>query len=31
MCVLYASFGSRVRPIPFGSVAMGTVVQYSLF
>ena len=26
MCVLYVSFGSKVRPIIFGCVAMGSVV-----
>ena len=25
MCVLYVSFGSKVRPITFGCVAMGSV------
>ena len=26
MCVLYVSFGSMVRPITFGCVAMGSVL-----
>ena len=26
MCVLYVSFGSKVRPRTFGYVAMGSVV-----
>ena len=26
MCVLYVSFGSKVRPTTFGCVAMGSVV-----
>ena len=26
MCVLYVSFGSRVRPITFGCVAMGSAL-----
>ena len=26
MCVLYASFGSKVRPITYGCVAMGSAV-----
>ena len=26
MCVLYASFGSKVRPITFGCVAMGSAL-----
>ena len=30
MCVLYVSFGSKVRPRPFGCVAMGNVVLFSL-
>ena len=28
MCVLYVSFGSKVRPRTFGCVAMGSVVFY---
>ena len=31
MCVLYVSFGSKVRPITFGSVAMGSAVLFILF
>ena len=30
MCVLYVSFGSKVRPRTFGCVAMGSVVLYIL-
>ena len=30
MCVLYVSFGCKVRPITFGCVAMGSVVYYFL-
>ena len=26
MCVLYVSFGSKVRPITFGCVAMGSAL-----
>ena len=28
MCVLYVSFGSKVRPITFGCVAMGSAVLF---
>ena len=28
MCVLYASFGSEVRPINFGCVAIGTALLF---
>ena len=28
MCVLYVSFGSKVRPITFGCVAMGSVLLF---
>ena len=28
MCVLYASFGSKVRPRIFGCVAMGSAVLF---
>ena len=28
MCVLYASFGSKVRPITFGCVAMGSALLF---
>ena len=30
MCVLYASFGSKVRPKTFGYVAMGSAVLFIL-
>ena len=30
MCVLYASFGSKVRPITFGCVAMRSAVFFIL-
>ena len=30
MCVLYVSFGSTVRPITFGCVAMGSAVLFIL-
>ena len=30
MCVLYVSFGSKVRPITFGCVAMGGAVLFIL-
>ena len=30
MCVLYVSFGSKVRPITFGCVAMGSAVLFIL-
>ena len=30
MCVLYVSFGSKVKPIIFGCVAMGSVVFFIL-
>ena len=30
MCVLYVSFGSKVRPITFGCVVMGSVVLFIL-
>ena len=30
MCVLYVSFGSKVRPRTFGCVAMGSVVLFIL-
>ena len=30
MCVLYVSFGSKVRQIAFGCVAMGTAVLFIL-
>ena len=28
MCVLYMSFGSKVRPITFGCVAMGSALLF---
>ena len=28
MCVLYVSFGSKVKPITFGCIAMGSAVVY---
>ena len=28
MCVLYVSFGSKVRPRTFGCVAMGSVLLF---
>ena len=28
MCLLYASFGSNVRPITFGCVAMGSAALF---
>ena len=28
MCVLYVSFGFKVRPIPFGCVAMGSALLF---
>ena len=28
MCMLYMSFGSKVRPITFGCVAMGSAVLF---
>ena len=28
MCVLYASFGSKVRPSTFGCVALGSAVLF---
>ena len=28
MCVLYVSFGSKVRPRTFGCVAMGSAVRF---
>ena len=28
MCVLYASFGSKVKPITFGCVAMGSALLF---
>ena len=28
MCVLYVSFGSKVRPITFGCVAMGSALLF---
>ena len=28
MCVLYVSFGSKVRPITFGCVAMGSTALF---
>ena len=28
MCVLYVSFGSKVRPRPFGCVAMGSAILF---
>ena len=28
MCVLYVSFGSKVRPITFGCIAMGSAVLF---
>ena len=31
MGVLYKSFGSKVRPITFGCVAMGSAVLFILF
>ena len=30
MCVLYVSFGSRIRPRTFGCVAMGNAVLFIL-
>ena len=30
MCVLYVSFGSKVRPITFGCVAMCSAVMFIL-
>ena len=30
MCVLYVSFGSKVRPRTFGGVAMGSAVLFIL-
>ena len=30
MCVLYVSFGSKVRPITFGYVVMGSAVLFIL-
>ena len=30
MCVLYLSFGSKVRPRIFGCVAMGSVVYFEV-
>ena len=30
MCVLYVSFGSKVRPTTFGGVAMGSAVLFIL-
>ena len=30
MCVLYVSFGSKVRPITFGCFAMGSVLLFIL-
>ena len=30
MCVMYVSFGSKVRPRTFGSVAMGSAVLFIL-
>ena len=30
MCVLYVSFGSKVRPRTFGCVAMGSAVQFGI-
>ena len=30
MCVLYVSFGSKVRPRSFGCVAMGSAVLFIL-
>ena len=30
MCVLYVSFGSKIRPITFGCVAMGNAVLFIL-
>ena len=30
MCVLYVSFGSKVSPITFGCVAMGSAVLFIL-
>ena len=30
MCVLYASFGSEVRPRPFGCFTMGSAVLFIL-
>ena len=30
MCVLYMSFGSKVKPITFGCVAMGSAVLFIL-
>ena len=28
MCVLYVSFGSKVRPITFGCVSLGSAVLF---
>ena len=30
MCVMYVSFGAKVRPITFGCVAMGSAVLFIL-
>ena len=30
MCVLYVSFGYKVRPVPFGCIAMGSAVLFIL-
>ena len=30
MCVLYVSFGSKVRPRTFGCVAMGSALLFNL-
>ena len=30
MCVLYVSFGSKVKPKTFGCIAMGNAVLFSL-
>ena len=30
MCVLYVSFGSKVRPITYGCIAMGSAVLFIL-
>ena len=30
MCVLYVSFGSKIRPRTFGCVAMGSAVLFIL-
>ena len=30
MCVLYVSFGSKVRPITFGCIAMGSAMLFIL-